>query len=179
MIALIPIALLFVEVWLLIEVGSATSASAVMLWCVAAFIAGMWLMRRAAGRVAGLVQPSGDEVSTVMTPMGLFVSRRQRPAVAKGELLDVTGVALAGILLAIPGLVSDVIGLFLLVPPLRRVIIGRVYGVRVIVDPAASFVRASRTQRKPHASSADVEVLPPGALPKTPFRKPPVVIDVD
>jgi len=179
MIVLIPIALLFAEVWLLIEVGSVTSAMLVLLLCLVSFLVGTWLMRRAAGRVAGLVQPSEDEVSTVMTPMGLFVSRSRRPAVAKGELLDVTGVALAGICLAIPGFISDVIGLVLLVPSLRRAIIGRVYGVKVTVDPAEAFVRASRTQRKHQALSEDVEVLPPGALPKTPFRKPPVVIDVD
>ncbi len=179
MIALIPIVLLFTEVWLLIEVGSVTSASAVLLLCLASFFVGTWIMRRATRRVASLVQASGDDVSTVMTPMGLLVTRRQRPAVAKGELLDVTGVALAGLLLALPGFASDVLGLILLIPPVRRAFIARVYGTRVVVDPAASFVRASRTQRKPPALSEDVEVLPPGALPETPFRKRPVVIDVD
>lgn len=179
MIALIPIALLFAELWLLVEVGSATSAAVVMLVCLASLVFGTWLMRRSMGRIARLVQASGDDVSTVMTPMGLLVTRRQRPAVAQGEVLDAMGLVLAGALLAIPGFGSDLVGLVLLVPPLRRAIIAQVYGLRVTVDPAAAFVRAAGAKRKRPAPSEDVEVLPPGAVPRTPFRKRPIVIDVD
>jgi len=52
------------------------------------------------------------------------------PSCAKeiGHILDSYAVIMAGLLLIVPGLISDVIGLLLLIPPLRRWLIRRAVG---------------------------------------------------
>lgn len=160
------------ELWLLIEVGAVTSALLVVLWVGLGVVFGLNVMRRGAQRAAVLSQEGA--VSTVMTPLGLMVMRREARS-SPGELLDAMGLVFAGFLFAMPGLVSDVFGLALLVGPLRRAVMGRLMALR-----APGRDRPRERAREPRGQpAADVEVLPPGSLPQSPLRKRPVVIDVE
>lgn len=169
------IVLLGTELFLLIEVGAVTSALFVVGWVILGVVAGLHLMRRGVGRVAQLSQGEAS-VATVMTPLGLMVMRRSsRPT--QRELLDAMGLVLAGFLFALPGLVSDALGLALLIAPLRVGLMTRAMALRApraMVEP-----EPARDASKPRRAAAEVEVLPPGSLPRSPLRKRPVVIDVD
>jgi UPF0716 protein FxsA len=166
-----PLLFLASEVWLLVEVGSATSALWVAAAVVLALALGLALMRRGARRAAELSDPGS--VSTMMTPFGLLVTRRQSGD-RRAEVLDAMGLVLAGLLLALPGFITDVFALVLLVPRARRALLARALALRT--PPGASYTAPGRPSRRP---TADVEVLPPGSLPQSPLRKRPVVIDVD
>ena len=168
---LIALLLLASEIWLLVQVGAATSAVLVVGGVLLAFFVGLSVMRRGARRVAELGLEGQSRVSTVMTPFGLFVTRHeQRPN--HGALLDAMGLVLAGFLLVLPGFVSDVAGLLLLVPPVRRAFIRRTLSLRGQPQPKPP-------RPEPRHGQADVEVLPPGSLPRNPLQKRPVVIDVE
>lgn len=97
----VPIA----ELYVLIQVGEAIGALPTIALLIADSILGSWLMR-AQGRAAW---------------------RRFRAALAAGrvpgrEALDGALVILGGALLLTPGFLSDVLGLVLLVPPLRALV---------------------------------------------------------
>lgn len=166
------IVLLGTELFLLIEVGAVTSALFVVGWVLLCIVAGLNLMRRGAGRVAQLTQ--GEEsISTVMTPFGPMVMRRSvQPS--QRELMDAMGLVFAGFLFALPGLLSDVLGLALLVRTVRVGLMMRAMALRAPRGPHRAH-HASKATR----AASDVEVLPPGSLPRSPLRKRPVVIDVD
>lgn len=183
------------EVWLLVQVGSATSALLVVAWVVASFAMGLSLMRRGAAKATELSLEAGESVSTVMTPLGLLVTRRDHVG-SRVELFDAMGLVFAGFLFVLPGLVSDLFGLLLLIPGLRRHLVARALSLRAPLSPrpgGATGYRqagAADTAKKAHTThttsrpsrsktSAEVEVLPPGSLPHSPLRKRPVVIDVD
>jgi UPF0716 family protein affecting phage T7 exclusion len=96
------------EIYLLLRLGQALGATATLGLLVAAAVIGY---------VAARAQ-------------GLGVLRRWRDAVAVGAapeegLTDGFLVLLGGVLLAMPGVVSDVLGLLLLVPPVRRRVTAR------------------------------------------------------
>ncbi|HRE88737.1 MAG TPA: hypothetical protein PK095_06300, partial [Myxococcota bacterium] len=59
-----------------------------------------------------------------------------------------------------------------------RALVTRAMALRAPRDPATDPRSARETSRRSHATT-DVEVLPPGSLPRSPLRKRPVVIDVD
>jgi len=91
------------ELWLLIRVGAAIGALAVVAWVVAAAALGVAVIQR----------------------QGFHTLTRVRARLARGEapaeeLLDGMLLALAGLLLVVPGLLTDVAGLLGLVPAVRR-----------------------------------------------------------
>lgn len=91
------------EIYLLARLGEAFGALAVM---------GLLVGSAALGYLAARAQ-------------GLAVVRRWRDAAETGEapeegLTDGLLVVLGGLLLALPGVLSDLLGLFLLIPPVRR-----------------------------------------------------------
>ncbi len=91
------------ELWLLIRVGAAIGALAVVAWVVAAAALGVAVIQR----------------------QGFHTLMRVRARLARGEapaeeLLDGMLLALAGLLLVVPGLLTDVAGLLGLVPAVRR-----------------------------------------------------------
>lgn len=101
-----------VEIWLLTVVASATSGLVVLLCIVAGFVLGAAAVKRA-GRsawrnlTATMQQPGVREGTAVPAPVG------------GGR----TGLhMLGGVLLIIPGFVSDAVGLLLLFPPTRKLI---------------------------------------------------------
>ncbi|MDY0137082.1 MAG: FxsA family protein [Thiomicrospira sp.] len=90
------------ELYVLIEVGSVIGALPTIFLTVATAILGAWLMRH----------------------QGLQVMQEAQLAMAKGEapeqqVIEGVLIFLGGALLLLPGLVSDTLGLILLVPPLR------------------------------------------------------------
>ncbi|MGK2942436.1 MAG: FxsA family protein [Immundisolibacter sp.] len=91
------------ELYVLLEVGSRIGALPTLLLLIAAAFIGTALMRRA----------------------GLTGLLRVRAALEAGELparplLEATLTLIAGGLFVVPGFLTDIFGLFLLLPPLRR-----------------------------------------------------------
>jgi len=101
----------FIEIAVLIEVGEAIGFWPTMLLLVAAAFLG----------------------SIVIREQGLSMVGRALDAVREGRLplepmLDSYVVIMAGLLLIVPGLISDAMGLLLLIAPLRRWLIRRAVG---------------------------------------------------
>ncbi len=92
------------ELWLLIKVGSLIGGLAVLALVVLSGMAGLWILRRAGWLALWQARASGSPVQ----------------ALSDGFLL-----ALAGLLLLLPGLIGDAIGLALLLPGTRRNLLRR------------------------------------------------------
>jgi UPF0716 protein FxsA len=102
LLALVFIVVPFVELFVILQVGHAIGVLNTVGLLVLVSIVGAWLVKRE----------------------GLGVLRRaqlqmQRGAVPGNELVDGVLVLLAGALLLTPGFVSDVLGILLLLPPVR------------------------------------------------------------
>lgn len=94
-----------VELYVVVQVAHLIGLLPTIALLIAGSLFGLWLVKRE----------------------GLAVLRRVRAATARGELpteslLDGALIAAAGVLCFLPGFVSDVIGLLLLVPPVRRLV---------------------------------------------------------
>jgi UPF0716 protein FxsA len=118
------------ELYVLIEVASAIGVLPAVVALLAISASGPWLVRRA----------------------GFGVWRRSQERLAAGEMpgreaLDGIVLLAAGLLVCIPGFVTDVVGLIVLVPPVRRL------AGRVLVGRLAR--RAARFSATVVSSSAD------------------------
>lgn len=105
-----------VELFILIEVGSVIGALPAVLLCIATAALGAALVRAQGLRTLREVQDA--------------TRRGEVPAVA---MLEGVVLALAGVLLLTPGLVTDAIGFAALLPPLRRGLLLR--GLRAHLRP--------------------------------------------
>ena len=97
----VPIA----ELYVLIQVGSAVGVGWTILLLVAVSVLGSWLVKREG--------------------LGLWVRANRELAAGRmptKELLDGILVLFAGALLLTPGFLSDIVGIFLLLPPTRAVL---------------------------------------------------------
>lgn len=99
------LAYLVVEIVALVALGSWIGVGPTLLVLVAGSLVGLWLARREGVRAAQAVAEA--------------VTHRK---VAHAELTDGLLVAVAGLLLFLPGLVTDAVGLLLLLPPVRGVL---------------------------------------------------------
>jgi UPF0716 protein FxsA len=104
------------EIWLLTAVASATSGFVVLLGILAGFVLGVAAVKRAGrsawSNLAASVQQQSGAQQPGVQPTGA-------PAVGGGR----TGLAmLGGLLLMIPGFISDAVALVLLFPPTRKLI---------------------------------------------------------
>ena len=100
------IALPIVEVWLLIQVGQRIGVLPTLAILIAEALLGAWLMRR--------------EGSRAWAALNDALNSGRMPA---GELADAALVLVGGVLLMLPGFVTDIIGFFFLLPftrPLAR-----------------------------------------------------------
>ncbi|MBW3649623.1 MAG: FxsA family protein [Actinobacteria bacterium] len=118
--ALLFLVVPFVELFLLIQVGQAVGALPTILALVVVSVVGAWLVKRE----------------------GIGVLRRAREQVQGGrvpgnELVDGVLILFAGALLVTPGFLTDVLGILLLVPP-----------VRVMLRSAASARLARRAAQR-------------------------------
>ena len=152
---------LVLEIWLLIQVGSAIGGFAVAVLLLAGVVIGGWLVKR-----AGLKAISA----------AIDQSRDPKPQQAQtGTSLTV----LAGLLLIIPGFLSDVLALTLLLPPTRA--LWRAAGRRLAgaalrrspvagTDPFADAVRLQEQLRihRPDGKVVQGEVVDPGQGPQGP-----------
>ncbi len=134
-----PFVLLYlvVEIVAVVALGSVIGAGATLLVLLAGSALGLWLARREGLRAA-------QAISAAVT------SRR----VAHVEVTDGLLVASAGVLLFVPGLVTDMVGLLLLVAPLRAVVRRRL--VRAAEDRAPGLRTARIRQRGPIVDGAVV-----------------------
>ncbi|MEW5756770.1 MAG: FxsA family protein [Pseudomonadota bacterium] len=100
---ILPLLLLFLELYLIVKVGALIGALPVLLLILMSAIAGVWLLRT----------------------QGFAIFRRAQAAMARGEvpalqLLEGVVVMIAAVLLLVPGFLSDLCALLLLIPWLRR-----------------------------------------------------------
>ena len=100
---LLFVAFPLIEIAVLIKVGEAIGFWPTMLVLVAAAFLGAFVIREQGLSVVGRAFDAMREGRVPLVPM-----------------LDSYVVIMAGLLLIIPGLISDVLGLLLLIPPLRR-----------------------------------------------------------
>ena len=99
---LVPVA----EIAVFVQVGSRIGAGMTVLLVVVSAVVGVWLVRR----------------------QGLATATRVQAMVARGEspalgMLEGMALLAAGVLLVIPGFLTDIAAFVLLIPPLRRGII--------------------------------------------------------
>ena len=113
-----------VELFILIEVGSVIGALPAILLCIATAAVGAALVRAQGLRTLREVQDA--------------MSRGEVPALA---MLEGVVLALAGVLLLTPGLVTDAIGFAALLPPLRRGLLLRALRAHLRPHFAASSER--------------------------------------
>ncbi|SHL44929.1 UPF0716 protein FxsA [Pseudonocardia thermophila] len=106
-----PFVLLYlvVEILALVAVGSVIGVGWTLVLLLAAAVLGVWLARREGVRA--------------LQAIGEAVANRRMPA---AELTDGLLVAVGGLLFLIPGLVTDLAGLLLVLPPTRSFIRRRV-----------------------------------------------------
>ena len=103
---------LVLEIWLLIVVAGASSGLTVFLLLVAGFVLGAVVIKRAGRRA--------------FQNLSQAVQQGTAPASGGGSGLMMLG----GLLLMIPGLISDAAGLLLLIPPVQKALAR--YGERVV-----------------------------------------------
>jgi UPF0716 family protein affecting phage T7 exclusion len=93
----------FVELYLLVKVGGEIGALNMVIWVFVSALVGLWAVR-AQGRDA-MLKARAD----------IAAGRVPRQSFVEGLLLF-----FGGVLLILPGLLTDAVGLFLLIPPCRR-----------------------------------------------------------
>ena len=138
---IILVALPIVEIALFIVVGGAIGVLPTISLVILAAVFGMMLIRRQGVRALGQLQTS------------LEAGGDPRGPLAHGAMT-----VLAGVLLIIPGFLTDAIGLALLVPAVRRFLIR--LGVSQATVRATGFVRTRQPQpQAPDVIDVDFEVV--------------------
>ncbi|GAB7078514.1 FxsA family protein [Megalodesulfovibrio paquesii] len=97
------------ELYLLIKIGSAIGVLPTVAIVIGTGVAGAWLARREG---AGVVMRIRQQMQQGIMPAG--------------ELLDGACILAAGVLLITPGFLSDLLGIALLAPPTRALLLGLV-----------------------------------------------------
>ena len=92
----------WLELWSLIELGSRTSATTAMLWVLGAGVLGIALFRLAGRQTLGHLQQAQRE-----------------GALSEQLLMGNVARLVAGVLLIVPGLISDALAVVVLIAPLR------------------------------------------------------------
>ena len=137
------------EIALFVEIGGAIGLLATLAIIVLTAILGVGIMRwqglRALDRLRASVETGGDPVGPI----------------AHGALILV-----AGMLLVLPGFFTDFLGLLLLIPPVRDLLIR--HGASRMTVRAATYVRrpgghGEGPRRAPETIEADYEVVEPGS----------------
>jgi UPF0716 protein FxsA len=94
--------------------------------------------------------------SAILYDQGIAVMRRTHTAMARGEppigpMVDGVFLAVAGMLLILPGFICDVVGLLLLIPPVRRLAARALFSS---VIGSANFEFEVRTSGREQSQSA-------------------------
>lgn len=117
------------ELWLLIKIGTALGAFNTIIFLIGAGMAGMAVLRR-------------QGFSTLMR----FQQRLDSGESPAAEVMNGLLLAIAGGLLMLPGFLSDVLALLLLIPPLRRLLVAR-------------WLKRSLLQKAARSSNGSVNVI--------------------
>ena len=117
LILVVPIAEIATFVW----VGSRIGVGMTLLLVVIGVVVGLWLVRRQGFATAGRVQA--------------MIARGESPAQG---MLEGMALLAAGLLFVLPGFVTDIAAVLLLIPPLRRWVI-RLYLKRAGVDTTVTY----------------------------------------
>ncbi len=99
---------LVLEIWLLTVVAGAAGGVAVFLLLVAGFVLGSVVVKRAGRRAFRVLSEALQQQQAGGLPQG------ERAGDGNGLMM------LGGLLLMLPGLISDVLGLLLLIPPVQK-----------------------------------------------------------
>ena len=146
---LVLVGLPILEIVLFIEVGGAIGLLPTLGIILLTAVFGVALMRwqgmRALDRLRASVETGGDPVGPI----------------AHGALILV-----AGMLLVLPGFLTDTLGLLLLIPPVRALLIR--WGASRATVRAATYVRRGPARGRPEAIEADYEVVDE---PRPPVRR--------
>ena len=95
----------FLEIYLLIKVGSAIGALNMILWIFLSALFGFWYLRMR------------SEYSILQIRADLAAGK-----LPQSSLMDSILISIGGVLLILPGLISDAVGLLLFLPPVRHLI---------------------------------------------------------
>ncbi|WP_028004074.1 FxsA family protein [Sinorhizobium meliloti] len=154
-------------------------------------IAGFVAVGREIGVAMTLLLVFASAVAGIMLLriQGFGVLRRVQEAARTGNDpgLDVLGgvlIFIAAILLIVPGFISDLVGLLIFLPPVRRAIAAFLRRRMTILSSATGFYRSSRRQSPGPQSSGPQSSGPQSAGPQsagTPReeRRGPLTIDLD
>ena len=123
------------ELWSLIELGTQTSASATLLWVLVAGFAGVIAIRFAGMQVLDRLQQAQRE-----------------GALHQNLVAGDMALAFAGLLLIVPGLISDALAVLVLIPPLRGALV-RLLGFRVAANSREFTHNHSHRSTAHHDSS--------------------------
>jgi UPF0716 protein FxsA len=138
-----------VEIWVIVQVGQAIGAPATLLLLLASAVLGGWLLRR--------------EGAKTWSAFTTALQERRPPA---AEVVDGMLVLIGGLLMMLPGFVSDVVGLLLVLPPTRRLVRGVVLLRLASRLPAGVLgplrVRSRRTPGAPAGQGRAPEPPVPG-----------------
>ncbi len=158
-----------VELWLLIEVGSALGGLETIAICIVTGIVGARLAKSQGAGVLRRIQEASE--------------RGELPA---KELVDGVMILVAGVVLITPGFITDAIGIALLLPPfralfrgrLRRWFVARMADGRIRTNVHVRTGGGAGPRARPTWSNGQQEVYAPGTL-ETPrsARGKPVVIE--
>ncbi|SEA95409.1 UPF0716 protein FxsA [Thiothrix caldifontis] len=132
------LAIPFIELWLLIKVGSAIGALATILLLILSGFLGMYLLRHQG--LSSLAKFQHD------------MQAGQRPA---ESLLEGSMMLLSGLLFIIPGFFTDMLGLILLFPPTRYLLVKAVLKNGVVSASGFQYTQTSRT----HGTDIEGEVI--------------------
>lgn len=136
------------EIATFIVVGGAIGVLPTIALVLLAAFAGVAVIRRQGVQTLGRLQASLDSGGDPSGPL------------AHGALLFI-----AGVLLVIPGFLTDIVGLLLLVPAVRAALVRR--GAARTTVHVSTFARRGRpTQSPPETIEADYEVVDDGTAPR-------------
>ena len=143
---LIFVALPIVEIALFVVVGGAIGVLWTLGLVILAAFTGLTIIRVQGMQALGRLR---DTAGAVRDPLG---------PIANAAL-----VVVAGILLVLPGFLTDAIGVMLLVPPVRHALIG--WGAARVTLRATTYAQARRARSGPHEAEiieADYEIVDEG-----------------
>ncbi len=142
---------LVIEIVTIVAIGSWIGALPTLLLLLAGGVLGLWLTRR-----------EGTRAFAALT--GAVTERR----VAHRELTDGLLVAIGGLLILLPGFVSDLIGLALLLPPTRKLIRTRLVRAAELRAPTLRTARIRGDGPVIDAEAVDEERPPSRPAPELP-----------
>jgi UPF0716 protein FxsA len=161
---------LVLEIWLLTVVAGAAGGLTVFLLLVAGFVAGSAVVKRAGRRAFRALSETLQQQQGGAGAPGAAAGRSE----GNGFLM------LGGLLLMLPGLVSDAVGLVLLIPPVQRALgryTERTFERKLREAGAGSFGDAFQQARmhQPDGKVVQGEVIrddaPPSAGPCPPLNR--------